>query len=372
MKQQPTILCINGSDSTGHSGIQADIRTTHDLGCRSVTSVTSITIQNTQGIRTVKRLSAPLIAGQIAAIYDDMRPAAVKIGMVDDAEAIQGIRDEIVGCQNIVSSMVIVSSHGGTLMDDSSIKAACKHLLPVSRLLLLKALDAEIILGHTISTDEDMLTAARKLNKMGAQWIFLRGASYSEGRVKALLYGDGQATYFSSYNTEAWRRHGISGVLSTAIACRLALGDEVPSAVRHAHEYIHTQVIYSNANSTRHSQFDDGMPGQQSASQRQLELYDTFLSLVADKYRNAHDVSFYATAMNITPRYLAQLTRLIAAKTPKQIVDDYILDESKRQLSNTSQSIQQVATTMGFTSQIIFARFFKSKTGLSPKQYRNG
>lgn len=93
-----TILCINGSDSMGHSGIQADIRTIKDLGGYAVTAVTSVTVQNHTGIRAVHELPSELVAGQIRAIYEEVRPNAVKVGMICDPHTIRIVRDEIVGC----------------------------------------------------------------------------------------------------------------------------------------------------------------------------------------------------------------------------------------------------------------------------------
>lgn len=354
-----TILCINGSDSTGHSGLQADIRTIKDLGGYAVTAVTSVTIQNNGGILNIHELPTELVAGQIRAIYDDERPKAVKVGMIDNAETIRTIRNEIVGCPRIVCSPEVLSSHGGCLMTNDSIRAFCTHLLPICTLLMLKCTDAEIILGRRITTDEDMTEAAKSLLEMGAEWVLLRGGTYIQGRINALLMGKDYQRFFSSVNIDGWQKHGVGGTLSTAIAAHLAAGEEVTTAIAHAHDYLHSQVVYANTSA------------QNTKALQPQHLYNTFLSLVADNYRTAHDVMYYAEQMNITTRYLSQITGTVAGRSPKQIIDSYLLQETEKLLANTTLTIQEIANTLGFSSQITFAKFYKTKKGFAPTAFRN-
>lgn len=357
-----SILCINGSDSMGHTGIQADIRTIKDLGGYAVTAVSSVTVQNSMGITHVHELPTELVIGQVKAIYEEMHPDVVKIGMVNNPQTIHDLRSEIVGCKHIVCSPVIQSSFGGRLMSEVSIQTYCRQLLPICTMLIIKCADAEIMLGHTIRTEDDMRTAAQELHEMGAKWVLLRGGTYTEGRINALLSPSaevaegGTERFFSSINIEGWQRHGVGGTLSTAIATRIALGDDVPEAVSNAHNYLHSQVVYA---STKPQQL-------QSHS-----LYDRFLSLLSDNFSTAHDVAFYAGQLSITTRYLSQITNKICGRSPKQIIDDYIIRESVQLLMTTTLTIQQISYQLGFTSQIAFAKFFKAKKNCSPSSFRN-
>lgn len=384
-----TILCINGSDSMGHTGIQADVRTIKDIGGYAVTAVTSVTVQNSHGIAEVYNLPADIVTGQVKAIYEETHPDAVKVGMINNAKTIRNIRDEIVGCQQIVCSPVILSSHGGLLMSNDSIRSYCEHLLPICTLLVVKCTDAEIILGHRICTDNDMLLAAQELHQLGAGNILLRGGTYCEGRINALLYsptasvssslrsaspsatsvssssrgatpspreGRGESSsFFSSVNIEGWQRHGVGGTLSTAIASRLALGDDITQAVSNAHNYIHSQVVYAS---------------QKQATLQPHNLYDKFMTLLADNYTKAHDVAFYASQLAISTRYLSQITGTISGRSPKQIIDEYLIRESEKLLHATTLSIQQISYQLGFSSQIAFAKFFKAKKGKAPREER--
>lgn len=350
------ILSINGSDSMGHSGIQADIRTIQDLGGYATTAVTSVTVQNNHGIAIIHELPTELVIGQIRSIYEEERPKAIKVGMINDSETIQKVKEEIVGCSCIVCSPVILSANGGTLMTNDAISSFCRHLLPISTLLILKCTDAEIILGHRITTDQDMLTAARQLQSMGAQWVLLRGGTYMEGRINALLIGENYQTFFSSVNTSGWQRHGVSGTLSTAIATQLSSGKEVPVAVANAHTYLHNQVVYATANTHNNLRPND--------------LYNSFLSSVAEHFCQAHEVSYYAEQLHITARYLSQVTNQMGGRSPKQIIDNHLLYEAERLLSSTTQNIQEISLHLGFSSQVTFAKFFRSKKGISPTSFR--
>ncbi|MCQ2374673.1 MAG: hydroxymethylpyrimidine/phosphomethylpyrimidine kinase [Salinivirgaceae bacterium] len=359
MNNPVSILCVNGSDSTGHSGIQADIKTVRDLGGHAVTAVTSIAVQNEDGIQCVHTLPDDIVVGQVRAVYQDSRPKAVKIGMIDSPKAIRLLRNEIVGCGRIVCSPGVLSSRGGCLMSNDSIKSLCNNILPITTILMLKCTDAEIILGRSISTDEDMVMASRRFVDMGAESVLLRGGKFSEGRIHALLYGDGSQRFFSSVNVSGWQRHGVGGALSSAIATRLAMGDDVELAVGNAHDYLHRQVVYAESFDRRNNL-------------RPNDLYNKFLSQVADNYTKSHDVQFYADALAITTRYLSQITKSISGRTPKQVIDSQILRESEVLLNTTTMSIQEIANVLGFSSQMVFAKFFRKCKGQSPSAYRGG
>lgn len=349
------LLCLNGSDSTGKSGIQSDIRTVHDLGGNVVTAVTSVTIQNSAGITQIHELPTSLVVGQVKAVYEDIMPSAIKIGMINNPDTIKTVRDEIVGCRNIICSPGILASHGGCLMSNDALYALCHHLIPICKLLMLKCTDAEILLGCRINNDEDMINVAKSLNEMGAEWVMLRGGTFANDRINALLYSKDKQQFFSSPNIDGWQQHGVSGTLSTAIAFYLAKGDDVPLAIENAHTYIHNQILYSTEG---------------NSLSRSPELYNEFLSLIADNYKKAHDVTYYASALSITNRYLSQITKNVVNKTPKQIIDEYLIQKIDNLLLSTSLNIQEISDSLGFSSQIILTKLYKNKKGISPTTFR--
>ena len=373
MNTAPFILSINGSDSTGQSGIQADIQTIAALGGQALTAITAI------GLPACSLPLAPkVVVEQVSSIIGSAHPRAIKVGLVTDGETIRLLRDEVIASSRLVVAPGIFDSEGKQMVGDEVVEAVARYLIPEAMLLMLRCKDAEKLLGISIQTDDDMLEAARQLREMGAEWVLLRGARHTKGRLTALLYGNspsksslqkdhinysslkeeaGKGTFFTSYNTEGWQRHGVAAALSAAITTRLGMGDDVPTAIRNAHDFIHSQVVYAKDNEAR--------------NERAIDLYNAFISLVAGHYREAHDVIFYADKLCITTRYLSQVTDKTVAKSPKQIIADYLLSEAQSYLDTTRLSIQEIAYKLGFTSGALFCKFFKHQNGTSPSDYRN-
>ena len=340
------ILSINGSDSSGQSGIGADIQTIAALGGYAVSAVTCI------GDYT---LPSDVVLKQAEKSISTLHPKAIKAGLVTDSETVRMLHDEVIACRRLVVAPGIYDAEGRQMVSDDVIEAIARYLVPEALLLMLRCRDAEKMLGISIRTDDDMLDAARRLHEMGAEWVLLRGARHIKGRLIALLYGQNKTQFFSSYNTEGWQKHGVAGALSAAITTRLGMGDDVPTAVRNAHDFIHSQVVYAKP---------DEMGG------RSIDIYNRFISLVAEHYRTAHDVAFYADRLCITTRYLSGVTDKVVSKSPKQIIADYIMSEAKTFLDTTRLTIQEIADRLGFSSQVLFCKFFKSQENISPSDYR--
>ena len=376
---RPPILSISGSDSTGQAGIQADIQTIAALGGYALTAITCI--GNYPLAPCPLPLAPKIVLGQVEGIISSFHPKAIKVGLVTDSETIRMLRDEVIATNRLVVAPGIFDANGTQLIDDEAIKAITRYLIPEALLLMLRCKDAEKMLGISIKTDDDMLEAAKQLQERGAEWILLRGGQHTKGRLTALLYGQNDGArgeghgarnvqWFSSYNTDGWQRHGVAGVLSAAITTRLGMGDDVPSAIRNAHDFIHSQVVYAKEASFGEPK-TDGSQGMEGAGRRSIDIYNSFVSLVAEHYRQAHDVSFYADKLCITPRYLSQVTDNVVAKSPKQIIADYLMSEAKSYLETTRLTVQEIADKLGFSSQALFCKFFKNQENTSPSEYRS-
>ena len=352
----PPVLSITGSDSTGKAGIQADIKTISAMGGYALTAVTSVTVQNSKGIQHIHDLPPEIIVSQVRAIIDDVHPKSIKIGLIRDASLVKPLRDEIVACRNIVCDPGIMSSDGTLLTTIEAVEEIRRHIIPETKVLLIKCNEAEYLLGHPVTTDEEMIQAAEELREMGAETILIRGGKHIDGILKALLFDDSHREFFSSQNTEGWQRHGVGGALSAAVATRLSLGDSVAEAVSNAHSYIRSQVLYDATN--------------EGYAYRSAEIYNHFMSLIADYYREAHNVSFYSSRLSIGQRYLSQITDKIVGKSPKQVIADYLTNEATILLRTTSLSVQEVSDRLGFSSQTIFSKFFRQQRGQSPSDCR--
>ena len=300
-------------------------------------------------------MPSEVVLKQVEEVISTFHPKAIKVGLVTDSKTVRLLRDEVIACRRLVVAPGIFDSDGRQMVSDDVIEAIARYLVPEALLLMLRCRDAEKMLGISIRTDDDMLDAARRLHEMGAEWVLLRGARHIKDRLIALLYSQNKTQFFSSYNTEGWQKHGVAGALSAAITTRLGMGDDVPTAVRNAHDFIHSQVVYAKP---------DEMGG------RSIDIYNRFISLVAEHYRTAHDVAFYADRLCITTRYLSQVTDNVVGKSPKQIIADYLLSEAKTYLGTTRLTIQEIADRLGFSSQVLFCKFFKAQEKTSPSDYR--
>lgn len=355
MKTSVHILSVTGSDSSGLSGVQADIRAIEALGGVAATAITAVTVQTAEGIRHIHDLPPGVVAGQVRAVVESARPRAVKVGLVRVPETIRLLRDEIVGLRHTVLVPGIVSSRGERLMGDEAMSEYRRCLLPEAELLVVRCAEAELLLGSRIATDDDMSGAADALRAMGADAVMLRGGHVCDGEITA-LYSDGrEERHFTSRNTLGWQRHGVGAALSAAIATRLGLGDTTAEAIEAAHDYVHSRVVYALS---------------QATGGRPADIYNRFLALVAGHYRRSHRVADYARMLSITPRYLAEATARAVGKSPKQVIAEYLADEASRMLSTSRLTVQEVAARMGFTSQALFSTFYRSMTGRTPTATR--
>ena len=320
------------------------------MGCRALTAATCIVM------RDVVNFPAHIIRQQIVDVVAKCHPRAVKVGLIRTAEAVGVISEGIVGIRRIVVAPGIMASNSVQLVDDETIDAIRRRLVPMASLLVLRLVEAEKILGVNIATDSDMVAAAQSFIDMGAEYVMIRGGRITEGRVTALLLGNDVKQFFSSYNIEGWKQHGVGGALSTAVATRLGMGDDVPDAVRNAHEFVHSRIVYSVEGSGKRM--------------RPADIYNAFMNQLSNNYQRAHDVAFYADRLNITTRYLSQITNESVSKSPKQIIADYLVCEARQVLENSRLSVKEVSDNLGFRAVSVFCKLFKQQTGFTPSEYR--
>ncbi len=356
MKYNIPILTVTGSDNTGATGIQSDLKTITAMGCDALTSVTAVTVQDEEGRIRIVDMSHEIVLGQVRAIVKARNPVGVKVGMVRDTETIRSLRDEVSGAKILVLVPGIVSAAGERLMSDEAMEAWKRYLIPEASLLMLRCCEAELLLHCSILSDEDMIRAARSLMDMGAKAVFLRGGHQTQGRLTALLYSSGVQRFYSSQNTEGWQRHGVGAALSSAVLARLVLGDELQQAMQHAHDYLHAQVVYS---------VNGGTYGYRSA-----DVYNRLMSLLAAHYRQAHDVAYYAGRLSVSARYLTTCTQRMVGKSPKAVINDYLFAEADTLLLTTRLSVAEIAYRLGFASPAAFSKWFSAGHSLSPAVYR--
>ena len=244
-----TVLTIAGSDCSGGAGIQADIKTVTLHGCYAATAITSITVQNTLGVKSSHPVNAKTVTGQINAVMEDMCPAAIKIGMVCNKE----IAAAIASClkkhhaRNVVFDPVMVATSGLELMDSESIETAIKELMPVCSLITPNIPEAGIISGNSAITIENIKdNCVRIYGKTGTSVLIKGGHSENNKAIDALFYG-GRFYEFANDKIASGNLHGTGCVLSSAIACNLANGLHMPEAVAKAKEFLTAALRRSSA-----------------------------------------------------------------------------------------------------------------------------
>jgi hydroxymethylpyrimidine/phosphomethylpyrimidine kinase len=237
----PAVITIAGSDSGGGAGIQADLKTFAALGCYGSSAITAVTVQNTLGVQAIHSIPAEIVEGQIRAVMDDIKPAAVKVGMVHTPELASIINETLRNYPGVpvIFDPVMVSTSGHKLILDDTI-AALKAGLIVSADLLTPNLDEAVLLcGKRIKSLEDMLEAAKLLIGFGCKAVLLKGG-HLNGPIMYDVYvsAEGFSTVFNAAHIQTRNTHGTGCTLSAAIAAKFALGYSMIPAIESAKSYL--------------------------------------------------------------------------------------------------------------------------------------
>ncbi len=234
-----TALTIAGSDCSGGAGIQADIKTMTMNGVFAMSAITALTAQNTTGVRAIQESTPDFLRQQIDAVFEDIYPDAVKIGMVSSSELICVIADRLVyyDANNIVVDPVMVATSGSSLLKTDAVMTMTEKLLPIAALVTPNIPEAEVLSGMTIHTKDDMLAAAREIGDRHSCAVLLKGG-HSINDANDLLYTDGKLIWFEGKRIDNPNTHGTGCTLSSAIASNLAKGFSLTESVQRAKDYI--------------------------------------------------------------------------------------------------------------------------------------
>ena len=234
-----TALTIAGSDSCGGAGIQADIKTMTMNGVYAMSAITSLTAQNTTGVRAILDSTPEFLKEQIDAVFEDIYPDSVKIGMVSSAELIKVIAERLnyYKAKNIVVDPVMVATSGSALIKTDAVATLEKELLPVASLITPNIPEAEVLSGMTVKTHEDMQKSARLIGDTYGCAVLLKGG-HSINDATDFLYDRGKEKWFEGKRINNPNTHGTGCTLSSAIASNLAKGFSLEDSVARAKEYI--------------------------------------------------------------------------------------------------------------------------------------
>lgn len=234
-----TALSIAGSDCSGGAGIQADIKTMTMNGVYAMSVITALTAQNTTGVKAIQESTPDFLQQQIDAVFEDIYPDAVKIGMVSSSELIHVIADRLsyYNARNIVIDPVMVASAGSSLMKQNAVQTLIKELLPISTLVTPNIPEAQVLSGMSIENKEDMIAAAKQIGDSYHCAVLLKGG-HSINDANDLLYTEGELVWFEGKRINNPNTHGTGCTLSSAIASNLAKGLTLTESVQKAKDYI--------------------------------------------------------------------------------------------------------------------------------------
>ena len=234
-----TALTIAGSDCSGGAGIQADLKTMTMNGVYAMSAITALTAQNTTGVRAIQESPPDFLKQQIDAVFEDIYPDAVKIGMVASSELIRVIADRLryYDAKNIVVDPVMVASAGSSLIKQNAVQTLIQALLPISTLVTPNIPEAQVLSGLTIETKESMIAAAKQIGDSYHCAVLLKGG-HSINDANDLLYANGELLWFEGKRIDNPNTHGTGCTLSSAIESNLAKGFTLAESVQSAKDYI--------------------------------------------------------------------------------------------------------------------------------------
>lgn len=234
-----TVLTIAGSDSSGGAGIQADLKTMTIHGVYGMTAITALTAQNTQGVSGISEVEPEFVGAQLDAIFQDIPPQAIKIGMVASPGIIHMIADKLIEYKatSIVLDPVMVSTSGSPLISVEAKKVLEERLFPLASLITPNIPEAEVLCGFSIASEKDMVSAAKLIAWKNKRPVLIKGGHFGQ-EAKDLLYDKGREIWLSAPRIPNANTHGTGCTLSSAIASNLAKGYSLVNSVRLAKNYI--------------------------------------------------------------------------------------------------------------------------------------
>jgi len=249
MIPKSTILIIAGSDSSGGAGIQADLKTVTSLGSYGMTAITAVTVQNTTGVKSVVSIDPKKIYEQIVFTSEDIKPDAIKIGMLHSTEVIKKVLKalEKIKVKKIILDPVMIAKGGARLIDEKAIKILKKELIKKVDLITPNIPEAEVLTEMKINTVEDMILAANKLIVLGAKNVLIKGGHLNKKKLFDIFLSKKDFKIFESKKFITKNTHGTGCTLSSAITTFYSCGKSIKKSCELAIKYVNS-AIKSNPN----------------------------------------------------------------------------------------------------------------------------
>ena len=244
LKIKSKVLIIAGSDSSGGAGIQADIKTVTSLGSYAMTAITAITSQNTTGVLSISKVPENEIKKQIEFTSKDIKPDAIKIGMLHSSKVINTVINSLkkIRVKKIILDPVMVAKGGTKLIDDKSIQILRTRLMKKVTLITPNIPEAEILTQTKIKNTEDMIIAGKKLLKLGVKNVLIKGGHLKSSHVFDIFLNKKEEKIFKSKKINTKNTHGTGCTLSSAIATYYACGKTLKKSCSMAIKYVNEAI----------------------------------------------------------------------------------------------------------------------------------
>ena len=244
MKPKSKILIIAGSDSSGGAGIQADIKTVTALGSYAMTAITAVTSQNTTGVKSITPITSTEISNQIIFSSIDIKPDAIKIGMLHSTKVIASVIKSLnnIKAKKIVLDPVMVAKGGAKLINNNAIKLLKSRLIERVTLITPNIPEAEILTKTKIKSKEDMIYAANKLIESGAKNVLIKGGHSKFKLVQDIFVNKSEIKIFNSQRHKTKNTHGTGCTLSSAITTFLSCGKPIKKACELGIMYVNSAI----------------------------------------------------------------------------------------------------------------------------------
>jgi len=244
MIPKSTILIIAGSDSSGGAGIQADLKTVTSLGSYGMTAITAVTVQNTTGVKSVVSIDPKKIYEQIVFTSEDIKPDAIKIGMLHSTEVIKKVLKALkkIKVKKIILDPVMIAKGGARLIDEKAIKILKKELIKKVDLITPNIPEAEVLTEMKINTVEDMILAANKLIVLGAKNVLIKGGHLNKKKLFDIFLSKKDFKIFESKKFITKNTHGTGCTLSSAITTFYSCGKSIKKSCELAIKYVNSAI----------------------------------------------------------------------------------------------------------------------------------
>ena len=246
----PTALSIAGSDPSGGAGIQADLKTFSAHGVYGMSTITALTVQNTQGVSGIQLLPADFVAAQIDALFEDIRIDVIKIGMIANAQIAQAVASSLRNKPKtpIVLDPVMIAKGGHALLEEDAITAVQTQLLPLADILTPNLEEAARLLDTDIASSRtEMETQGKALLAYGPKAVLMKGGHLESEESPDLLITAQGSQWYDSPRIDTQNTHGTGCTLSSAIAAQLAKGNSYEEAIHHAKAYVHAAIAEADS-----------------------------------------------------------------------------------------------------------------------------